>query len=200
MILNNAAPNPEYDNSDILAPASALSLMTDRVMGELQQRGVTVTSDAARNKNGTVVARVPHPFSKTQLRNTYQRLLRMLEFKETGAPSTPTIREEFEIAMVTAYRNNSHHVFYIDAMYRSFMENSMLETHKESVACELSLAKRHPSKENIQWGWIVAFDNALRFHPLYVAYLYGTSGDVERENKLITEAVDYMAWLFTRGA
>lgn len=199
MMINRGEPNPAFDNSDILAPATALQLLTDRVMAELTKRNVVISELGQFKKNGVISAQVPNGFKMLQLRNTYQRLLRMLTFKEAGAPRTPTIREEFEVAMVTAYRNKSHHVFYIDAMYRSFFENSTLEVHKDSRVFELMVAGYEVSEKSAQWAYVTAFDNVLRFHPLYVAYLYGANGDVDRENLIIKETVDYMEWLFTRG-
>lgn len=196
--MRSDAPNPQFDNSDILSPQQALINMTDRVMAELAERGVKTDDDLLRVKEGKEAVKIPYNFTGTQIRDCYQRVKRLLSIKEAGAPHCPTIREEFEVAITTAYRNKSYHVFYIESMFRAFMSNHTIDIDVSAIAYEARLANA-ATKKDYHTAMLVAFDNVLRFHPLYVAYLYGASADYERENTLIAETTSYMAWLFTKG-
>lgn len=198
--MNKEQQDVRFDNSDVLTPSSALQvMMTDRVLDELSSRGVLTSEGVKLNKEGEQRIKVPFGFKSVHIRDTYNRVLRLLTFKEAGAPHTPALREEFEVAVVTAYRNKSPHVFYIEAMYRSFFNNLTLEVDNSAVAYEKAVRDAQGGKPILfAEAHLIAFDNALRFHPLYVAYLYGVSGDNKRADIIIKEVCDYLAWLISQ--
>ena len=196
--LNRNEVDARYDNSDILTPSSALTLMTDRIMQALQDQGINISERLLNSKKGEVNMEIPVGFKPSALRDIYFRIQRLLPIKESGAPFTPNIREEFEVAAVTAHRNKSHHLFYIEAMLRAFKGNLSINIKDSALAYELRQMRNANgvTKEDAAVAYTAALDNVMRFHPLYVAYLYEASGDKARADILMTEAIEYMAWLY----
>lgn len=187
-----------YSNSDILTPSSALTMMTDRIMQALQDQGVDMSERLLNSKKGEVVMDIPVGFKPATLRDVYFRIKRVLHIREAGAPLVLNILEEFEVAAVTAYRNKAHHLFYIDAMLRAFKDNLSINIKDGALAYELRQMRNANgvTKEDAAVAYTMALDNVMRFHPLYVAYLYEASGDKPRADILMTEAIEYMAWLY----
>ena len=181
-----------FDNSDVLTPSSALEFMTEKVMGILST--MCDLSSLQGTKKGKTVADVPLNISSRTINETYRKVLRRLPIKPADAPHIPTIIEEFEVAAVTAYRNKSHHIYYIEAMALSFLNNSILEIGNHAIGYELHHLNTKIDANTAATGYVVALDNVLRFHPLYTAYLYGVSGDPVREELIIKEVCEQLVY------
>lgn len=191
----NKQPEPQFDNSDVLSPLAAMQEISERVIDEIANRLMIHPSVIADSKNGTQKIDIPvGKFKPTILRNATEAVKRRLTLKPAGAPFIQTIREEFHVAAVTAYQNKSPDVFYIRGMCQAFLNNANIAIGDNTVAYELSKLDDPNDEHAMRRAYHNAFSNTMRFHPLYVAYLYGASGDKEREALIFNEVVEHYGW------
>lgn len=188
-------PEAQFDNSDVLSPLAAMQEISERVIDEIANRLMIHPSLIAESKTGTQIIDIPvGRFKPSILRNSSESVKRRLTLKQADAPAIQTIREEFHVAAVTAYQNKSPDVFYIRGMCQAFLNNANIAIGDNTVAYELGRLENPNDEHAMRRAYHNAFSNTMRFHPLYVAYLYGVSGDKDREALIFNEVVEHYGW------
>lgn len=194
------------DNEDVLSPLAAMQEISAKAITRIAEDLMLDPQLIADSKSGIEVVNFsPNQVKGSQLRSVRDNIRRRLTVRESGSPAIVTIREEFEVAAVQAYQKNSLQLFYLRSMALAFLNNHHIQIGKDAVAYELNQLEEETdgitssANTKLRMAYHNAFSNVMRFHPLYVSYLYEMSGDNERAETLFNEVVEHYGWLVKKA-
>lgn len=177
------------DRPEIMRPMAALELMAPRVIDLIASRW-NIDPSIMVSPKAQLVFSIPKEHKTSKLRMFREQAKRYLETQPSSF-----IREEFDQAIYGSYNNaEPDTMYYAFAAIKCFYEHKVPGSSIDLATRVLLNTDLKIDEESVVIAHAIVRENVLRFHPLYVAYLYETQGvnSEVRAQKIVEEYVDHI--------